>query len=95
MSEGVVSRRRVPSGLPARYLPVEPLLRRFGGDTGALACAARVSRRQVQRWVETGLRFDKADKVCIAAGETPCVVWPEFHDFDDDLVDDDVDLVPV
>lgn len=72
--------------LPSRSMPLAPLLARFGDDTAALAKAAGVSRRQVQRWAKAGLPYLKADRVCCKVNEFPAHVWLDWAD--DDPVED-------
>jgi len=66
-------------------MPVQPLLHRFGDNTDALAKAAGVSRRTVQRWCEHGLSYLKADRVCIKVNEMPEHVWLDWHLDDDEI----------
>lgn len=68
--------------LPQRRMPLEPLLDRFGGNTFALAKAAGVHVRTVQRWAEEGLPFLKADRICSRVNEFPCHVWLDWTDDD-------------
>jgi hypothetical protein len=63
-------------------MPLEPLLRRFNHNTDALARAAGVSRRTVQRWHDNGLPYLKADRVCCKVNECPPHVWLDW-DLDD------------
>jgi hypothetical protein len=66
-------------------MPLAPLLHRFGDNTEALAKAAGVSRRTVQRWCERGLPYLKADRVCIRLDEMPEHVWLDWHLDDDEI----------
>lgn len=66
-------------------MPLGPLLSRFGGNTAALAKAAGVSRRTVQRWSEDGLPYLKADRMCVKVKECPPHVWLDWHLDDDEI----------
>jgi hypothetical protein len=59
-------------------MPLGPLLRRFGDNTDALAKAAGVSQRTVQRWCREGLPYIKADRVCCKVNEIPPHVWLDW-----------------
>lgn len=67
-------------------MPLEPLLHRFGDNTKALADAAGVSRRTVQRWIEDGLPYIKADRICCKVKECPPHVWLDWHLDDEDVL---------
>lgn len=66
-------------------MPLGPLLHRFNDNTAALAKAAGVSRRTVQRWCEHGLPYLKADRVCVKVKECPPHVWLDWHLDDADI----------
>jgi hypothetical protein len=66
-------------------MPLEPLLHRFGDNTDALAKAAGVSQRTVQRWCHEGLPYVKADRVCCRVNEQPSHVWLDWHLDDDEI----------
>lgn len=63
-------------GLPELTLPLAPLLFLFHGDKEALALAAGVDVRSVQRWALSGVSLLDADWLaCRTLSENPCSVW--------------------
>lgn len=76
-----------PPPLPRRRFPMEPLLARFGGNTEALAKAAGVSQRSIQRWTrQGGLTYLRADRLCCKVHEIAPHVWLDWH-LDDPIED--------
>lgn len=67
--------------LPDVILPLAPLLFRFHDDKEALALAAGVDVRSVQRWALSGVSWLLADWLsCRTLGENPMAVWGEQWD---------------
>lgn len=59
--------------------PLEPLAALTRLDQGELARVAGVSRRTVCRWKALGMNQWIADRLAIALGYHPAVVWPEWY----------------
>lgn len=76
-----------PPKFPKRRFPAAPLLARFGNSELALAHAANVHERTVERWLTKGLRYRDADIYCTRAGETPSHVWLDWHLSDDEYAE--------
>lgn len=67
--------------LPDVILPLAPLLFRFHDDKEALALAAGVDVRSVQRWALSGVSWLLADWLsCRTLGLNPSSVWGEQWD---------------
>lgn len=69
-------------------LPLEPLLERVAWQIGIdleglsvrqVADAVGMQPRSIQRWKENGgVPVGTCDRVAIALGWHPCVIWPEW-----------------
>jgi lambda repressor-like predicted transcriptional regulator len=65
--------------IPTGRLPLAPLLAHFDGSIQALARAARVHLRTIQRYHAEGVTYLQADELaCGALGIHPISVWPEW-----------------
>lgn len=77
-------------GLRKPRVPLEPILQLLEGSTNAkhqqVAELAGVWRRSVQRWGAIGIDVYTADRVVVALGSHPMLLWPDlWHLSDEEL----------
>ena len=63
-----------------RRYPLQPLAALMGCTVHVMGDRLRVSGSAMQDWRENGVPWQSADRIAIAAGYHPYVIWPEMLD---------------
>ena len=77
---------RLPFEPVARLVPTSADEHRRGAPVRSarqIADYLGVSTRRVYRWRREGIRYYDADRVALALGLHPLLVWPDYYDTDD------------
>ncbi len=71
----------------ARPYAIRDVLEHEGCSAAALARAAGIQRRQIERWKVTGLTEAQADHLACRLGVHPSAIWPDWWSWSPSALD--------